>query len=66
MVDGQEKDFETKLNLSDYMPDGLRVTNNVKTAIVNMSIIPIGSKQLTLQTKNISVQNLDENLRVVL
>lgn len=65
VVDGQEKDFETKLNLSDYMPDGLRVTNNVKTAIVNMSIIPIGSKQLTLQTKNISVQNLDENLRVV-
>ncbi|MDD4509931.1 MAG: CdaR family protein [Oscillospiraceae bacterium] len=65
VLEGQDKDFETKLNLSDYMPDDIIVANNVKSAIVNVSIIPIGSKQLTLQTKNINVQNLDNNLRVV-
>lgn len=65
VVDGQDKDFEIKLNLSDYMKDGIIVANKVKDAIVNVNIIPVGSKEVTLQTKNIVVQNLDTNLRVV-
>ena len=47
------------------MKDGIIVANKVKDAIVNVNIIPVGSKEVTLQTKNIVVQNLDTNLRVV-
>lgn len=64
-VEGQAGDFEIKLNLADYMPENLIVANNVKTAIVNVSIIPLGSRQYTVATKDITVRNLEDDLRLV-
>ena len=44
VLDGQDSDVETRLTLSEYMPDDLVVANNVETAIANVSIIPEGSQ----------------------
>lgn len=65
VIEGQSDDFETKLNLADFLPDDIILANDAKAAIVNVSIIPLGSKQLTVPVKNISITNLEENLRLV-
>ncbi|MGI6007859.1 MAG: YbbR-like domain-containing protein [Ruminococcus sp.] len=65
VIDGQNDDVEVRLTLSDYMPQDLVVANNVETAIVNVSIIPVGSAEYTLSTRDIEINNLDDKLRLV-
>ena len=65
VVEGQSDDFETKLNLADYLPENIILANEARAAIVNVSIIPLGSRQFTVQTKNIGINNLEDNLRLV-
>ena len=65
VLDGQDSDVETRLTLSEYMPDDLVVANNVETAIVNVSIIPEGSQEFRVATRDIAIENLDDKLRLV-
>ena len=65
VLDGQDSDVETRLTLSEYMPDDLVVANNVETAIVNVSIIPEGSQEFRVATRDITIENLDDKLRLV-
>ena len=65
VLDGQNSDVETRLTLSEYMPDDLVVANNVETAIVNVSIIPEGSQEFRVATRDITIENLDDKLRLV-
>ncbi|MGI6010628.1 MAG: YbbR-like domain-containing protein [Ruminococcus sp.] len=65
VLDGQDSDVEVRLTLSDYMPQDLVVANNVETAIVNVSIIPLGSQEYKMATRDITIQNLDDKLRLV-
>ena len=65
VLDGQNSDVETRLTLSEYMPDDLVVANNVETAIVNVSIIPEGSQEFRVATRDIAIENLDDKLRLV-
>lgn len=64
-LDGQDSDVEVRLTLSDYMPRDLMVANNVETAIANVSIIPLGSQEYKIPTRDIEIQNLDDKLRLV-
>ena len=65
VLEGQDSDVETRLTLSEYMPDDLVVANNVETAIVNVSIIPEGSQEFRVATRDIAIENLDDKLRLV-
>ena len=65
VLDGQNSDVETRLTLSEYMPDDLMVANNVETAIANVSIIPEGSQEFRVATRDIAIENLDDKLRLV-
>ena len=65
VLDGQDSDVETRLTLSEYMPDDLVVANNVETAIANVSIIPEGSQEFRVATRDIAIENLDDKLRLV-
>lgn len=65
VLEGQDSDVETRLTLSEYMPDDLVVANNVETAIVNVSIIPEGSQEFRVATRDITIENLDDKLRLV-
>lgn len=65
VLDGQNSDVETRLTLSEYMPDDLVVANNVETAIANVSIIPEGSQEFRVATRDITIENLDDKLRLV-
>lgn len=65
VLDGQNSDVETRLTLSEYMPDDLVVANNVETAIANVSIIPEGSQEFRVATRDIAIENLDDKLRLV-
>ncbi len=63
-IDGASESKEIKLEISDYLSDELIVANNVQSVIVTVNIIPSGSRQIAVQTKEIQVENLDENLRL--
>ena len=65
VLEGQDSDVETRLTLSEYMPDDLVVANNVETAIANVSIIPEGSQEFRVATRDIAIENLDDKLRLV-
>ena len=65
VLEGQDSDVETRLTLSEYMPDDLVVANNVETAIVNVSIITEGSQEFRVATRDIAIENLDDKLRLV-
>lgn len=65
VLEGQDSDVETRLTLSEYMPDDLVVANNVETAIANVSIIPEGSQEFRVATRDITIENLDDKLRLV-
>lgn len=65
-VTGKAEDFEVKLEIAEFLPKNTKLlSGDAKSAIVNVSIMPMGSKQFTLSTNNISAENWDGNLKLV-
>lgn len=67
-VNGRSGDFEVKLELAELLPSDTKLkSGDAQSAIVHVSVIPMGSKQFTIPTTNISTENWDEdsNLNVV-
>ena len=65
-VSGHSEDFETKINLTDFLPSNLKLTSGTsETLIVKTEILPLGSQAYTISTKDITVKNAPSNLEVV-
>lgn len=65
-INGADADIEEKINITDYLPEDLKLTTGSSEDVwVKVSILPVGSRSYDLPTKNITVKNLDEKLQVV-
>ncbi|MDO5337395.1 MAG: CdaR family protein [Eubacteriales bacterium] len=65
-VTGHRNDFETKVDLSELLPDNLRLTADTQeTVLVQVSILPEGSSVYTIRTKDITVENAPRDLVTV-
>ena len=64
-ISGQDSDFEAKINISDYLPEGLKLTSDSSEDVfVRVNILPEGSSACEVQTKNITVENQPEGMQV--
>ncbi|MGI6068810.1 MAG: YbbR-like domain-containing protein [Blautia sp.] len=65
-VFGKSADFETKVNIAKLLPDGIKLTTGTSdSVIVKASILPVGSKEYSIPTKRIVIQNIPEGLQAV-
>lgn len=60
-LDGKTQDFEIKVDLNKFLPPETKLAGDVESAIVNVSILPLESKQFKVPTQDIEVMNLDED-----
>lgn len=57
---------ECKIDLAEILPSGTKtVSNQAESIIVEVGILPLGSKQISLPTQNIQALNLTEELQTV-
>ncbi len=65
-ISGASDTVECKIDLEDILPEGTKaVSNQAESIIVEVEIIPLGSKQLTISTQNIQTTNIGEGLQAV-
>lgn len=65
-VSGKKEDFETKVNISKLLPEGIKlVSGSNDFVIVKANILPLGSKEYSIPTKNIDIQNVESGLQAV-
>lgn len=65
-VTGKKEDFETKISISELLPEGIKLATGTSDAvIVRANILPQGSKEYSIPTRNISIQNLAKGLQAV-
>lgn len=65
-ISGMDADYETKVNISEYLPEGLKLTtDSSEDVFVHVNILPVGSSVCELPTKNISVENMPDGMQVV-
>ena len=65
-ISGASSTVECKIDLDDILPSGTKaVSNQAESIIVEVEIIPLGSRQLTIPTKNIQVSDISEGLQAV-
>ena len=58
-------DFEAKINISDYLPEGLKLTSDSSEDVfVRVNILPEGSNVCEVPTKNITVENQPDGMQV--
>lgn len=59
------EDFTTKVDISEFLPEGLRLATDVSSSVlINTKILPDGSKAFEVPISNITVQNLPETMMV--
>lgn len=58
-ISGKSGDFEHKVDLQSFLPDETMLASDVSSAIIQVAIIPLGGKQFSVATKNITANNLD-------
>lgn len=64
-ISGRNSDFEVKINISDYLPDGLKLTaDSSEDVFVRVNILPEGSTVCEVPTKNIVVNNSPDGMQV--
>lgn len=64
-VSGKDKDYEEKIKISDYLPEGLKLTaDSSEDVFVHVNILPQGSKVCDVPTKNITVKNMPDGMQV--
>lgn len=63
-ISGKSRDYEEKIKLSDYLPEGLKLTaDSSEDVFVHVNILPEGSAVCEVPTKNITVENLAEGMQ---
>ena len=64
-ISDRNSDFEEKINTSDYLPDGLKLTSDSSEDVfVRVNILPEGSNVCEVPTKNIIVNDSPEGMQV--
>ena len=64
-ISGESKDVERKIRLKNLLPDNVKLTSDSSEDVwVTVSILPVGSQEFNLPTKNIEVKNKPDNLQV--
>ena len=64
-VSGRDSDYEVKINISDYLSQGLKLTSDSSEDVfVRVNILPQGSSVCEVPTKNIKVENAPESMQV--
>ena len=64
-VSGKDSDYEVKINISDYLSQGLKLTSDSSEDVfVRVNILPQGSSVCEVPTKNIKVENAPESMQV--
>ena len=63
-VSGMSKDYETKVKISDYLPEGLKLTSDSSEDVfIHVNILPDDSKVCEVPTKNITVKGLADGMQ---
>lgn len=64
-ISGESRDVERKISLKDMLPDNVKLTSDSSEDVwVTVSILPEGSREFTLSTKDIEVKNKPDDLQV--
>ena len=64
-ISGESRDVERKISLKDLLPDDVKLTSDSSEDVwVTVSILPEGSREFTLSTKDIEVKNKPDDLQV--
>lgn len=64
-VSGRDSDYEVKINISDYLSQGLKLTSDSSEDVfVRVNILPQGSSVCEVPTKNIKVENAPDGMQV--
>lgn len=64
-VSGKDSDYEVKINISDYLSQGLKLTSDSSEDVfVRVNILPQGSSVCEVPTKNIKIENAPESMQV--
>jgi YbbR domain-containing protein len=64
-IDGCSSDVEEKISILDFLPEGTKLTSGSSEDVwVQVRILPVGSNSYSLPTKDIEVENVDEDLQV--
>ena len=64
-ISGEPKDVEKKINLSNLLPDNVKLTSDSSEDVwVTVSILPVGSREFDIPTKSIEVKNKPDDLQV--
>lgn len=62
---GKSEDFVTKIDISSFLPEGIRLATDVSSSVmINTQILPDGSKAFEVPISNITQMNLEENMMV--
>lgn len=63
-ISGKDKDYEEKINISEYLPEGLKLTSDSSEDVfVHVNILPQGSTVCEIPTKNIKVENMPKGMQ---
>lgn len=60
-IDGEKKDIEREIALSDYLSEGLNLVGDIETVSVRCQIEKDGQRVMTLTPSDIAVRNLPPN-----
>ena len=64
-ISDRDSDFEEKINISEYLPDGLKLTSDSSEDVfVRVNVLPIGSTVCEVPTKNIVVNHAPDGMQV--
>ena len=64
-ISGESKDVEKKINLSNLLPDNVKLNSDSSEDVwVTVSILPVGSREFDIPTKSIEVKNKPDDLQV--
>lgn len=64
-ISGKDSDYEEKVNISDYLPEGLKLTaDSSEDLFIRVNILPEGSSVCEVPTKDIIVNNAPEEMQV--
>ena len=64
-ISDRDSDLEEKINISDYLPDGLKLTSDSSEDVfVRVNVLPMGSSVCEVPTKNIVVNHAPDGMQV--
>ncbi|MCI5901979.1 MAG: CdaR family protein [Blautia sp.] len=65
-ISSRKKDVEVKINLTDILPEGLKLTSGSSEDVwVRVTILPEGSHTYTIPTSEIEVKNKPEDMQII-